>query len=292
MRSQNHMVWLILSLLTASLEAGKDLLSKQSLKIFDSYAIAWILTTLTGFLLIPVLLFLGVPTLGDRFLWALLAGGSLNILALLLYMKALESSDLSLSIPMITFTPLFLLITSPLIVGEIPTCKDGLGVCLIVGGAYVLKLEARRRGYLAPLRALLKDRGPKFMLGVAFVWSITSNIDKIGIQNSSPIFWAVAIFLFNSLILLPVMLLYSDGSWRSIPREWKGLLRLGICGAMSISCQTWALTLTSVVHVISIKRLSAPIGVLCGHFILGERKLEERLSGAIAMVLGVFLIAS
>ncbi|MGC9523969.1 MAG: EamA family transporter [Limnospira sp.] len=286
------MVWLILSLLTATFEAGKDLFSKQNLEIFDSYAIAWILTTLTGLLLIPVLLLLGVPTLGDRFWWALLAGGSLNIIAILLYMKALESSDLSLSVPMITFTPLFLLFTSPLIVGEIPTVKDGVGVCFIVGGAYVLKLEARRRGYWAPLRALWKERGPKFMLGVAFIWSITSNIDKIGIQNSSPIGWAMAIFLFNSLIFLPVMLQYSDGSWRAIPRHWRPLLRLGICGALSISCQTVALTLTSVVHVISIKRLSVPLGVLFGHFILGERKIEERLSGAIAMVFGVFLIAS
>ena len=52
-------------------------------------------------------------------------------------------------------------------------------------------------GLLGPFKALLRKKGPKLMLFVAFLFSITSNIDKIGAQNSSPIFWAFENFQFS-----------------------------------------------------------------------------------------------
>lgn len=57
--------------------------------------------------------------------WALLAGGSLNAVCLLLYTRAIRMSELSVTIPMITFTPMFLLLNSPVIVAEYPS-KTGV----------------------------------------------------------------------------------------------------------------------------------------------------------------------
>jgi len=36
------------------------------------------------------------------------------------------------------------------------------------------------------------NKGSQLMLGVAFLWSFSANIDKVGVQNSSTIFWAIA----------------------------------------------------------------------------------------------------
>jgi uncharacterized membrane protein len=51
-----------------------------------------------------------------------------------------------------------------------------------------------------------------------------------------------------------------------------------------------ALSMTLVVHVISIKRMSALIGVLFGYFVFKEQGIQERLAGAVMMILGVLAI--
>src|SRR3990167_6087725 len=197
------MLWFIFSFLTAFFESLKDVFSKKSLKNIDEYVVSWSLRFFALPFLVPLLFFIEIPSLGNKFWLALLIGGSLNVITTILYMKAIKHSDLSITVPMVTFTPLFLLLTSPLIVGEFPSFFGLIGVLLIVAGSYTLNIKQRHEGYLAPFKALLKEKGPKLMLLVAFIWSITSIIDKIGVQNSSPIFWVIAINIFITLTLLP-----------------------------------------------------------------------------------------
>ena len=205
------MLWFIFAFLTALFEATKDVLSKKSLKDIDEYVVAWSLPCFALPFLLPILLFTAIPPLGERFWLALVTGGTLYAFTLVLYMKALKSSDLSITVPMLTFTPLFLLITSPLMVGEFPGIFGLIGIFLIVTGSYLLNInhskksrsQGYRNRYFAPFKALLKEKGPRLMLVVAFIWSMTANIDKIGLQNSSPLFWVIAVdtYCLHNLIL-------------------------------------------------------------------------------------------
>lgn len=197
------MAWLIFSFLTALCESFTDVFSKFSLKDTDEYVVAWSMRLFAVPFLIPVLFFIEIPPIGLHFWTALFAGGLLNIITTVMYMKAIKHSDLSITVPMVTFTPLFLLITSPVMVGEFPDACGMAGVIIIVLGSYILNIRYKQKGYLAPFKALIKEKGPRLMLGVAFIWSITSNFDKIGIQNSSPMFWVIAInFFLQSLWFL------------------------------------------------------------------------------------------
>ncbi len=67
-------------------------------------------------------------------------------------MKAIQVSDLSLAVPMVALTPFFLLLTSPLLVGEFPAPLGVVGIVLIVAGSYLMKVRERARGLLAPFR--------------------------------------------------------------------------------------------------------------------------------------------
>jgi len=181
-------MWIILSFLTVFFESIKDVFSKKTLKDIDEYIVAWALRVFALPFLLPILFFIKIPELGDKFLLVLLISGFLNIVATILYMRAIKLSDLSITVPMVTFTPLFLLVTSPLIVGEFPGIFGIIGIFLIVMGSYLLNIKKKSQGYLAPFKALIAEKGPKLMLVVAFIWSITSNFDKVGILNSSPMF--------------------------------------------------------------------------------------------------------
>lgn len=285
------MVWLSFALSTAFFESVKDVFSKQGLKKSDEYVVAWALCFFTTLLLIPFLWLFKLPNLSESFGFALFMGGTFNTVAMILYIKAIKESDLSISLPMIALTPLFMLITSPLIVGEWPDFYDFVGILFIVTGSYLLNIKEKSNGYLAPLKALLKQTGPKYMLGVAFLWSISSNFDKVGVQSSSAIFWLFSVFGTMSILLLPALLYKSQKPVQKLIKGLPILLPMGIVNTLAVFFQMQALTLTLVVQVIAIKRTSVLMGVLWGHFLFKEQNIQERLAGSALMILGVFIMS-
>jgi len=185
------MSWFLFAFSTALFRSLTDVAGKKGLKNMDEYIVAWSLFLFALPFIGILLFFTEIPKIGDDFWFALIASGGANILTNLLYMRAIKTSDLSVTIPMITFTPLFMLITSPIILGEFPNTYGLMGIVLIVAGSYILHFREKSKGYLAPFRAMVREKGPRLMLLVAFIWSITANFDKIGIQNSSVFFWQV-----------------------------------------------------------------------------------------------------
>ncbi len=284
------MLWLVFATLTAIFESLKDVASKRSLKNVDEYIVSWSLIIFTLALLLPLLFFMKIPPLGDQFYLALILDGSLNTLAMIMYVKAINSSDLSLTVPLITFTPLFLLLTSPLIVKEYPTFVQAMGIVMIVAGSYILNIKEKNQGYLAPFQGLLKQKGPQLMLGVAWLWSITSNVDKLGVQNSSPTFWAIANYSFIALAMLPIMLYKSRRNFHQIPKHLPSLVPIGLFHGLAVFFQMRAIEMTMVAQVISVKRMSALISVFWGYLIFKEKGIKERATGAAMMILGVLLI--
>jgi drug/metabolite transporter (DMT)-like permease len=283
------MIWLSLAFLTAFFEALKDVGVKHNVRDVPAVIVAWAWVFFAlPFLGIAVLL--GPPVVLDNSFWlALLVGGSLNVAAISLYVQALRHGDLSTTVPMIAFTPLFLLMTAPLIVGEFPDAWGVAGVALIVAGSYVLNIQDRQHGYLAPYRALLRQRGPQLMLVVALLWSFTATIDKIGVQSSAPLFWITAMNTFVTVALTPFVL-RTPRSAALIRQNWLTLLSTGLFSALALSFQMTALTMTLVAYVIAIKRTSTLMGVLFGALIFKELGLRERLTGAAIMLLGVLCI--
>jgi len=285
------MLWFLLSLLTAISHSTRDLFSKKSLQKVDIYIIAWSIRSFALPFLLPILLFIQIPILDSTFWYAVIIGGTLNLIVSIIYMKAIKISPLSLTVPMLTFTPLFLLITSPIIVGEFPTIYGVIGILLIVLGAYVLNIRGIGKNLLTPFKMLVKEKGSVLMLIVAFVWSITSNIDKIAVQHSSPLFYTVVFNVFISCLFLPLLFVKSRKEIRKIPLNVKSLLLIGLFSALIPVFQFYAISLTLVAYVISIKRTSAIFSSLYGFFFFKEKHMKERLLGAVIMVIGVLFIA-
>ncbi|MCG3120244.1 MAG: hypothetical protein ALAOOOJD_02871 [bacterium] len=285
------MTWIVFALLTAFCESFKDVFSKKGLARLDEYVIAWALRFFALPFLLPLLFFIKMPPLGPGFWLALVVGAGLNAVCTILYMKAIKQSALSLTVPLVALTPMFLLLTSPLMIGEFPDWSGVFGIVLIVMGSYVLNLNASAPGYFAPFRALLKEPGPKLMLLTAFLWSLTANFDKIGIQNSSPLFWSLAAPAGMALVLMPVMLYKSPRALQQIPVILNKLVPIGFFAALTVIFQMLAVSLTLVSHVIAIKRTSTILSVCWGHLLFNEGGIKERLLGASIMVLGVVLIS-
>jgi drug/metabolite transporter (DMT)-like permease len=284
------MSWIVLAGLSALFESFKDVASKRSLPLIDVYMISWVLFAPMLPICLGCLIFGAVPPLNSAFYMALFWGGTLNAIAVVLYVQALKSSDLSLTVPVVTLTPLFMLATSPVLVQESPTGADAVGVLLIVAGAYVLNLRASHQGYWAPFQALLSQPGPRLMLIVALIWSFTSNFDKIGVVNSTPGFWVVSLFSFVAVALTPVVLLKSKRPFQQIRSAYPLLLLIGSFSTLAIIFQMQAVKITHVTQVIAVKRISALFGVVWGHLLFKEKGLRERALGTVLMMIGVLCI--
>ena len=284
------MTWIFFAFLTALFRSLTDVAGKFGLKNMDEYIVAWAFNFFALPILIPILFFIEIPDITPGFWLAILVSGTLNIATAILYLKAIKLADLSLVIPLSTFTPLFLLITSPIIVGEFPNFFGLIGVFLIVFGSYILNIKEKKNGLFAPFKALVSNKGAQLMLLVAFIWSITSNFDKIGLQNSSPIFYGIAINIFITIGITPFVLFKSKKNIKQIPKNLKSLIPVGVFHGLMIIFHMIAISMTLVAYLISIKRTSAIISVLFGAIIFKEKGLKERILGAIIMIIGVLCI--
>lgn len=297
------MLWLALSLFTAVSVAVRDAIVKRGARALDEYtAVLGISATTAAAMAVPFLVGRPFPELGPRLPVALLGSGLPNVLAYILLAKAVKRSDLSLVAPLMGLTPLFLLLTSPLIVGEVAGPWGVAGVLLIVAGTYLLNLRDLRHGPLEPLRVLLRDPGARMMLAVAFIWSISANFDKVGVEASSPFAWVLLINVTIATTMGLIVLARRAGRWTPAPaiaaeaaagrrREVALVLAGGAINAASLAAQMTALTLTLVPYVIAVKRSSVLFSVALGWIFFGERRIRERALGAALILAGVVLFS-
>ena len=169
------MDWFVLALLAAVFASAADYFNKRGVKNVHEYVLAFCAALFTLPFLLIYLFLQPIPILGPSFWVAWLISGSLNAVATILFFKALKFSDISLAMPLLMLTPLFLIVTGPIITGEFPPSFGIVGAFLIVVGSYLLKVSSiREGGVLAPFKSLFRDRGAKYMAGVALIYSFTS----------------------------------------------------------------------------------------------------------------------
>lgn len=285
------MLGFLLAFGTAISEALKDVTSKFNLRHIDEYAGAFSLHFMQSLLLFPYIVFTGIEEMSPRFLWALLASSVIQLIVILLYFKAIKRSEISVTVPLITLTPLFMLITSPIMVGEFPSTLGILGITLIVMGTYISNLSGTKN-FFGPFISLIKNQGSRYMLLVAFLWSITANIDKIGVEETSPIYWAFTKDFLILFYLIPILMSKSTKPFSQIKKRWKGLVAVGIFKTTSVVTQMIALQFILVAYVISIKRASAIFIILFAFFYLNEKKnFKNRLAGIFIIMAGLGIIA-
>jgi drug/metabolite transporter (DMT)-like permease len=284
-------IWIVLALTAAAAASLRESLTKSVVRAGDEYAVACVTTGLAGALLVPVAL-ASAPAMPAASFWpALLAAGVLNSVAAVMIARGVLLSDLSLVAPLQSATPLFMIGTGWLLLGEVPGPGGAAGIVLLVAGAYVLNTRGRQP-LLAPLRALAADRGARLFLGVAAIFSVSAAIDKIGVLASAPLLWGAAVHLLIATMLLAVQSRRgrAGDALRVLRRAPRRLGVAGVAVAVGIAAQMSALPLTAAAYVIAVKRTSVLMSVAIGAAYFGEPFAVRRLAGALVMLAGFVLI--
>jgi len=225
-------------------------------------------------------------------LYSLFAALPLEIIAILLYYKALRVSPLSLSLPFLSATPVFLILISFVLVGQKVSTLGGIGIALIGLGGYTLNLSALHSGFFEPFRAIARERGSLYMLIIAFIYAATSALGKIGVAHSSAPFFGAAYFLALAVCMLPIIVRRTNGAKLStLLKANVGLALLpSLFDAIATVSHYYALSMANVAYMIAVKRTSLLIGVFYGFLFFRERQVRERLIGSLLMFSGFVLI--
>lgn len=283
-------MWVTLSLLTAFSLATSDALTKKVLRSRDEYFVAWIRLLFAMPLLVTSLFFIEIPPLDRTFWLATVCALPLEITALILYTKALKVSPLSATVPFLALTPLFLIVTSNLILGERVSANGAAGILLMAAGAYTLNLHKAEHSVMGPIKAILREKGSIMMVGVAIIYSITSSLGKMAIEHSSPIFFGSFYFILVTVLFTPIAIKMNRGKLSFKKKEIIPFVSIGFTYSIMIVCHMLAMSLVNVAYMISIKRTSLLFGILYGHFIFREERIAEKIVGGIIMLAGFILI--
>jgi drug/metabolite transporter (DMT)-like permease len=222
---------------------------------------------------------------------SLFAGMAGNFLAFTLYYRAIRLTDISIVLPLVSLSPVFMLVTSRMMLGESPSSAGLAGVLLVAGGVYMLGCSRDRSSLFAPFHAIFRDRGARLALIVSFVWSITANFDKKCVLASDSYvypacFATIALVLYAPIVGFRTQFrdLKSPGS-----AAWGWATALGASGAVMVLAQMTALAGMPAPYVIAVKRSGLLVGVAIG-LLKGEKGAAWRLAGAAATVSGVAAI--
>jgi drug/metabolite transporter (DMT)-like permease len=286
--------WVLLSLISAFTLATSDALTKKALTDSNEYLVAWFRLLFSLPLLLFLYIFVPIPKLDIEFYKAFVLALPLEIIAMVLYIKALRISPLSLTLPFLALTPVFLILISYLIIGEKVSFLGSMGIIFLAAGSYTLNIHEMQRGIFEPFKAIVKEKGSFLMVGVALIYSVTSSLGKMAIVHSSPLFFGVTYFIAVTVIFAPIALWMGKTELKSFIAggQFKGLFFPGIFYSVMIASHMIAISLTKVAYMISLKRTSLLIGVMYGYFFFKEKNIGERLSGVVLMLIGFVMIVT
>ncbi len=284
------MLWFILAIATALCVATGDALTKKFFGRFSPYDMAIASSIYSLPFLVVYIFFIPIPQLDTVFWWIACILIPLDTFAFYLYMKAIKLSPLSLSIPFLSFTPVFMILTGFIVLGEVPNSWGIIGIGFVVAGSYLLNVTQVKYGYFAPFRAILREPGSILMLVVAFIYSFLAVLGKKAIQHSSPLFFGfffLAALDITTLIFFPFL---EKIRWRDILKVPVKGLSVGLMLFLHALFHCLAINMIEAVYMIAVKRMSILFSVVYGWILFKESDISARMLGALFMFAGVVFI--
>ncbi|HEY4474145.1 MAG TPA: EamA family transporter [Candidatus Paceibacterota bacterium] len=298
------MLGIFLSFTTALLQSARDVyLSNQHTRGISHVLRAFLSPILVIPIMGAIVLLRGLPDIREGFFLYAGIHALLMVVANYCYMRSLAIGHLSETQPMLAFSPMLLLITTPLMTNDTVTPLGWIGVFLAGLGVYATQHPGRDPiteklvSFWRPFITMWRVPGVLWMFGVTVIFSVAANLDKLSTLSADAPTYLLVDASLTALIAGVLILL--GAAWGLLPRPslheagfaLKTLAPGGLISAFSGLTQMWALTLMPVPYVVAIKRLSIVFASLWGYFARRERAPHwYRIAGVVAIFFGIVLI--
>ncbi|MDA2968339.1 MAG: DMT family transporter [Actinomycetota bacterium] len=268
-----------LALLAAVLHASWNIVVKQTSDRFLAlwaqfvFAGSFALIALVGWTIID-----GQPNIA--WWWSIFSGcGHLPYVILLA--KAYDKSDFSLTYPIARGAgALSAAILGLIFLGDDLSALSMAGIAVVIFGLWVL-VSGQPINNIFPA------------LGVAATIGVYSVVDAYGARNSSPIAFALSVFVScATTITIWALLTRRKQLKKFLATEWKPALFGGTMSIIAYSLVIYAFTLAPVGYVATMRESSVVIAALAGWKYLKEDDHKRRLTSASVVVLGLIVLVA
>lgn len=273
---------------------GAGRLSKISITLLSS-AVVFVALFLLSWLAV------GFPVIQPGFWLAILVTGVLNAIAFPIMLQAYSIGEFSSVYSMILLTPVFLVFTSFIFLGEAPSAIGLVGVVLTVIGLSVVTLGGHKHTQVPNFK-----KGNWLGILVALIWSISVNFDKLSARYADAFFApamsaAVLTLCFAGYLLIRhrSLLVRTHGTpdieesaapSGSIRSNILIVLALGLSMALGNILHNSALLHGPASYTIAIKRTGVLFGVFWGWLFFKEKNITRKALGAAIAVAGAVAI--
>ena len=218
------------------------------------------------------------------------ASMAMNALANVLFMRSVQLSPLSRTVPFLSLTPVVGALAAIPLLGEVPGTMHWAGIVLVVLGAVVLNSDLADSWW----RSASHEKGVPYMIAVAVLWAFSTAFDKRALGHASPATHAFLLSGGSATILLSWI--FSRGKQselREVASAPKGLLAALIGFAVTaLALQMVALQWLWVAVIETLKRAFGVVGsVVFGRLFFGEPITGRKVAAMGLMVAGTTLLA-
>lgn len=285
-------VGILLVVAASFLWSGLDLLRKVLVEKIAPVPLLFFLTAGMAPLYAVWSVIEGNFTLPPEYWAPALASVGLNLVANLAFFESVRISPLSLTIPLLSFTPVFATLLAAVFLGEIPSTVQVVGVLVVVAGALLLNLRAGETSLAKLARAFVREKGAPLMLLVALLWAATISFDKLAMAAASPPLHALVLSGGIGLIALVILMVRGRlGELRAAAEVPLPLIASLVVGATALGLQLVALQAVLVSLVETLKRgIGNALAVLWGRIFFSEAVTGGKVAGVLLMAVGVALV--
>lgn len=217
---------------------------------------------------------------------------ALNVIANVAFVRAVQLSPLSVTVPLLSLTPVFTALLAIPLLGEWPSALEWVGVGVVVFGALALHASRDARALGQLWRAFLSEKGSGLMAVVALAWSLTGPLDKRALEHATVP--AHALVQTGGVGLVLLVYLAARGRLGQLGRLKGSLLPIGGAAALALGAivlQLQAFQLLFVALVETLKRaVGMTVSVLFGRLLFDESITVPKVVAVVLMAIGAALI--
>jgi len=252
---------------------------------------AWVLVVWVTVGALPVVMAWGLWAndwrLGEGYWVPGLASTALNVVANFAYFRSFQLSPISVTLPMLSLTPVFSSLLGAAVLGEPVGPRAAGGIVLVVAGAALL--SAGRKGVERRFRL---EPGSLLMAVVALCWSTTLLLDKLAVGRASVPLHALVL---NAGVAIGGLFALAATRRLHLLSEVRGnvVLLIGsvVVGVSALCIQLVAIQQVPIGMVETLKRgIGGLFAVIWGRSFFGEGVTTRKVGAVVLLGCGVALI--
>lgn len=289
------MTWFMFAVLSAFLASLSSIIEKRTLIKVHSTDFSLATALLIALFSIPFFFTGSASAITPKVLIATYIVSLLASLAFLEVTKGVRHMEISASAPLFLLSPFLTALIAYLFLHETLTTMQLFGIGLLALGTYIL--ETRSWGDISGfLNNFFGDKYARLIILGLFFYAITSTIDRVVLGE-----WGVPALLFVGIlhacifINLSLLFLWQGRSWKNLFRvvgdSWKPLTLISLLTIGYRASYSYAVAMTAVALVISIKRSSSLFTTVIGGQLFHDHALLRKSVACAVMIAGVYFMS-